>query len=136
MVESRGSAQEAVRCVYQVMGVDLDERKQQPMGTQRMFLGVQINLSQALQSRAMIVDVNHPKEVSEGRPNSLLPWACVSNHSDIFWALPLLICQHHFYLCDWHSEQLTCHCYSANETSGIFYIRFPICFGKASAAEK
>ena len=43
--------------IYDAMGVSLDPQKQQPMGVQRMFLGVLLNLTQALSASRIIVDV-------------------------------------------------------------------------------
>ena len=57
MASAHGSAQEAVNTVYQCFGVRLDALKQQPMATQRLFLGVLLNLSRALSDRAMLVDI-------------------------------------------------------------------------------
>ncbi|CAE7158869.1 DNMT3A [Symbiodinium necroappetens] len=54
---SHGSAQECVNVLYQCMGVQLDPPKQQPMASQRVFLGVLLNLSRTLFDRTMLVDI-------------------------------------------------------------------------------
>ncbi|CAE7513615.1 DNMT3B [Symbiodinium sp. CCMP2592] len=57
LTSAHGSAQECVNAVYQSMGVRLDILKQQPMATQRLFLGVLLNLSRALSDRTILVDI-------------------------------------------------------------------------------
>ena len=54
---SRGSGQESLQCVYQVFGAVLDELKQQPMASQRVFLGVLLNFAGASDKLSMQVDV-------------------------------------------------------------------------------
>ena len=54
---SHGSPQECVNVLYQCMGVQLDPPKQQPVASQRVFLGVLLDLSRTLYDRTMLVDI-------------------------------------------------------------------------------
>ena len=54
---ARGSAQEAVQVVYDSLGVILDPKKQQPMASQRAFLGVLLDLNAFLHQLQLRVDV-------------------------------------------------------------------------------
>ncbi|CAJ1417931.1 unnamed protein product [Effrenium voratum] len=54
---ARGSAQECVESVYGVFGMTLDPHKQQPMASQRVFLGVLLDFSSFVHQSIMRVDV-------------------------------------------------------------------------------
>ena len=54
---SRGSGQECVGVVYDILGAMLDAGKQQPMASQRCFLGVLLNLAGAAAAEKMQVDL-------------------------------------------------------------------------------
>ena len=54
---ARGSGQESVWYIYNLCGVDLDPHKRQAMGVQRVFLGVQLDLSRAVTDSTLFVDL-------------------------------------------------------------------------------
>ena len=54
---ARGSGQDSLNVVYEVLGVTLDPTKRQPMASQRTFLGVLLNLAGVHEKQAMSIDV-------------------------------------------------------------------------------
>ena len=54
---ARGSGQDSLNVVYEVLGVTLDPTKRQPMASQRTFLGVLLSLAGVHETQAMSIDV-------------------------------------------------------------------------------